>query len=121
MDSRAPEKMDHGLISFPFNIILPSVGFISLKMARPSVVLPQPLSPTRPMVSERITSKVTSSTAFTNETGLPKIFFAAGKYTFKLPDNLVSANSAATSLEESRRLFYVAITRAKPICRYLIL
>ncbi|MEP6748427.1 MAG: ATP-dependent DNA helicase [Bacteroidota bacterium] len=37
----------------------------------------------------------------------------SGKYTFKLPDNLVSVNSNATDLEESRRLFYVAITRAK--------
>ncbi len=33
--------------------------------------------------------------------------------TYKLPDNLVSNTNIATSLEESRRLFYVAITRAK--------
>jgi len=37
----------------------------------------------------------------------------SGKYSYKLPDNLVSVNRNATSLEESRRLFYVAITRAK--------
>jgi len=37
----------------------------------------------------------------------------SGKYAFKLPDNLVSMNSTASNLEESRRLFYVAITRAK--------
>ena len=37
----------------------------------------------------------------------------SGKYSYKLPDNLVSVNRSATSLEESRRLFYVAITRAK--------
>ena len=37
----------------------------------------------------------------------------SGKYNYKLPDNLVSVNRSATSLEESRRLFYVAITRAK--------
>jgi DNA helicase-2/ATP-dependent DNA helicase PcrA len=37
----------------------------------------------------------------------------SGKYSFKLPDNLVSMNNTASSLEESRRLFYVAITRAK--------
>lgn len=37
----------------------------------------------------------------------------SGKYTFKLPDNLVHINRTATDLEESRRLFYVAITRAK--------
>ncbi len=33
--------------------------------------------------------------------------------TYKLPDNLVSNNNNAGDLEESRRLFYVAITRAK--------
>lgn len=32
---------------------------------------------------------------------------------YKLPDNLVHNNSIATNNEESRRLFYVAITRAK--------
>lgn len=32
---------------------------------------------------------------------------------YKLPDNLVSNHGAAATLEESRRLFYVAITRAK--------
>jgi len=37
----------------------------------------------------------------------------SGKYAFKLPDNLVSINNTASNLEESRRLFYVAITRAK--------
>jgi DNA helicase-2/ATP-dependent DNA helicase PcrA len=33
--------------------------------------------------------------------------------TYKLPDNLVSDNNVSGDLEESRRLFYVAITRAK--------
>ena len=33
---------------------------------RPSVVLPQPLSPTSPNVSPRLTSNVTPSTAFTS-------------------------------------------------------
>jgi len=37
----------------------------------------------------------------------------AGKFSYKLPDNLVSVHRNATSLEESRRLFYVALTRAK--------
>ncbi len=37
----------------------------------------------------------------------------SGKFNFKLPDNLVSTHGGATDLEESRRLFYVAITRAK--------
>lgn len=38
---------------------------------------------------------------------------SAGSRTYKLPDNLVSNHGAAASLEESRRLFYVAVTRAK--------
>ncbi len=32
---------------------------------------------------------------------------------FKLPDNLVSSHNVAPDFEESRRLFYVAVTRAK--------
>jgi DNA helicase-2/ATP-dependent DNA helicase PcrA len=35
------------------------------------------------------------------------------KYNYKLPDNLVAIHRSATNLEESRRLFYVAITRVK--------
>ncbi|MEI9958739.1 MAG: 3'-5' exonuclease [Ferruginibacter sp.] len=38
---------------------------------------------------------------------------AGNSRTYKLPDNLVSSTNMATSLEESRRLFYVAVTRAK--------
>ena len=33
--------------------------------------------------------------------------------TYSLPDNLISNHNVSTNLEESRRLFYVAITRAK--------
>jgi DNA helicase-2/ATP-dependent DNA helicase PcrA len=38
---------------------------------------------------------------------------SSGSRNYKLPDNLVHNNGMATDLEESRRLFYVAITRAK--------
>ncbi|MES1217285.1 MAG: ATP-dependent DNA helicase [Bacteroidota bacterium] len=38
---------------------------------------------------------------------------AGNSRTYKLPDNLVSHTNIATSLEESRRLFYVAITRTR--------
>jgi DNA helicase II / ATP-dependent DNA helicase PcrA len=38
---------------------------------------------------------------------------AGNNRSYKLPDNLVSHTNFASSLEESRRLFYVAITRAK--------
>ena len=37
-------------------------------MARPVVLLPQPLSPTRPSVSPRLTSNVRPSTAYTAPT-----------------------------------------------------
>ncbi|HRO45652.1 ATP-dependent DNA helicase [Agriterribacter sp.] len=37
----------------------------------------------------------------------------AGNKSYKLPDNLVSNTNIPASLEENRRLFYVAITRAK--------
>ncbi len=36
-----------------------------------------------------------------------------GNRMYKLPDNLVSNNTTPSSLEENRRLFYVALTRAK--------
>lgn len=36
-----------------------------------------------------------------------------GNRSYKLPDNLVKSNMQASDFEESRRLFYVAITRAK--------
>jgi len=67
------------VISFPFNKILPAVGFINCKMALPSVVLPQPLSPTSPSVSPFSTLKVTSSTALKKSVALPNIFFLTGK------------------------------------------
>ncbi|MDR0792393.1 MAG: ATP-dependent helicase [Chitinophagaceae bacterium] len=35
------------------------------------------------------------------------------RYEFKYPDNLISNHNTANALEESRRLFYVAATRAK--------
>lgn len=38
---------------------------------------------------------------------------AGNNRTYKLPDNLISNTNIASNLEESRRLFYVAITRAK--------
>src|SRR2546428_7783694 len=51
---------------------------------RPSVVFPQPLSPTNPSVSPRLTSKVTPATAFTSATlrwkMMPEV---TGKYIFR--------------------------------------
>ena len=54
------------LMSRPSNRIWPAVGRSSRRMQRPVVVLPQPLSPTRPSVSPRLIVKSTPSTAFTS-------------------------------------------------------
>src|SRR6266436_5140727 len=51
--------------SLPRNRIWPAVGSIKRSTARPSVVLPQPDSPTRPSVSPGKTSSETPSTAWT--------------------------------------------------------
>ncbi|MHB1922112.1 MAG: ATP-dependent helicase [Chitinophagaceae bacterium] len=37
----------------------------------------------------------------------------SGGESYKFPDNLISSSNVSTDLEESRRLFYVAMTRAK--------
>jgi hypothetical protein len=51
------------VMSRPANVIVPSVGSIRRRTDRPSVVLPQPDSPTRLNVSPALTSKSTPSTA----------------------------------------------------------
>ena len=56
------------VMSCPSKMILPDVGRYSLNMARPTVDLPHPDSPTRPRVSPRRMVKVTPSTAFTSPT-----------------------------------------------------
>ena len=53
------------VMSAPAKRIVPPVASSSLSTARPTVVLPQPDSPTRPSVSPAITWIETSSTAFT--------------------------------------------------------
>ena len=52
-------------MSMPSNSIVPAVGSMSRSRSRPTVVLPQPDSPTRPSVSPRRISKLTPSTAWT--------------------------------------------------------
>src|ERR1017187_2927304 len=67
----------------PSSEISPDVGSTSRTMARPSVVLPQPLSPTRPSVSPGAMLKLTSSTAFTNSRTRLNIPCFTGKCTFR--------------------------------------
>ena len=49
-------------------------------MQRPSVDLPHPDSPTRPIVSPSATENVTSSTAWTRATSRPRTPLRIGKY-----------------------------------------
>src|SRR5690606_22566647 len=58
----------------------PLVGSISLRIVRPTVVLPQPLSPTKPSVSPSRTKKETSSTALTSAILRRKMPPWTGKY-----------------------------------------
>ena len=53
------------VMSAPPKRIVPAVGSSSRSTARPTVVLPQPDSPTSPSVSPGMTWSETSSTAFT--------------------------------------------------------
>src|SRR5581483_2374754 len=60
------------VMSFPLNVIVPAAMGTRRRMARPVVVLPEPVSPTRPRVSPRKISNETSSTACTNSRRLPQ-------------------------------------------------
>ena len=53
------------VMSSPSKRIVPAVGSMRRRSRRPTVVLPQPDSPTRPSVSPRRISKLTPSTAWT--------------------------------------------------------
>src|SRR4051812_48934451 len=56
------------VMSWPSNRIRPSVGSSSRMSSRPVVDFPQPVSPTRPIVSPLRIEKLTPSTAFTAPT-----------------------------------------------------
>ena len=56
---------------------------MSLMTARPSVVLPQPLSPTNPTVSPGAIEKLTSSTARTNSFARANQPCWTGKWTLR--------------------------------------
>ena len=66
-------------MSRPSKMIRPSVGSISLMIVRPSVVLPQPDSPTMPSVSPFRTERSTPETASTCPTVCLKIPALIGK------------------------------------------
>ena len=52
-------------MSRPSKTIFPALGFISRIKSLPVVVLPQPDSPTSPIVSPAVTEKLIPSTAWT--------------------------------------------------------
>src|SRR5690348_7858571 len=70
-------------MSWPLNMILPSVGAMSLIAVRPSVDLPQPDSPTSPRVSPVLISRSTPSTACTYPTVRCRTPEATGNQTFR--------------------------------------
>src|SRR3989338_10129211 len=57
------------VMSFPSNKMLPLSGAISFTIILPSVVLPQPDSPTRPRFSPAASARSTPSTARTKDRG----------------------------------------------------
>ncbi len=85
------------VMSLPSKLILPPSESYSFNMVRPSVVLPQPDSPTTPIVLPASTAKLTSSTAFKYRVGLPKKFVCMGKY-FLSPSTRSIASPLATGV-----------------------
>src|SRR5579862_8508933 len=67
-------------MSWPSNVIVPDVMSYSRAMDRPSVDLPEPVSPTIPKVCPRLTSKLTPSTACTYSRLSNRPLFLTGKY-----------------------------------------
>ena len=64
-------RCDGWVMSWPSKTTRPNVGSTRRSMRRPSVLLPQPLSPTRPIVSPRRTRSETPSTARTKRAERP--------------------------------------------------
>ena len=71
-------------------------------MQRAVVVLPQPLSPTRPSVSPSASEKLTSSTARTWPTTRRSTPFLIEKYFFRLRTSRIGALSEASPLADMR-------------------
>jgi len=94
--------------STPSNCTEPDVGGISWRMARPSVDLPQPDSPTRPYVLPRAIVRSTPSTALTWPTtrskSTPRVI---GKCT-------VRSRTASSGVPSSGREWGVAVITTPP-------
>src|SRR3954463_12514135 len=78
-------------ISCPSNFTLPLVGWINCRMQRPAVVLPQPLSPTRPSTSPGCTSNEIPSMALTWPTVRENSPLWMGKYFFRSRTSRIGA------------------------------
>ena len=78
--SSRSSSLDSSGTFLPSNKTSPEVGSMRRRITRPVVVLPHPLSPTRPSVSPRLTVKLMPSTALTAPTCLEKMMpFVIGK------------------------------------------
>src|SRR4051794_10067397 len=71
---------DSPVMSRPWYSTRPPVGSSSFSMVRPAVDFPQPLSPTRPIVSRSWTARSTPSTALTSPTFRRSRPWVIGKY-----------------------------------------
>jgi hypothetical protein len=69
--ARSHPRASSAVMSVPSNTMLPEVGSTRRKIARPSVVLPDPDSPTRLKISPRSIENDTSSTATSRDAGAP--------------------------------------------------
>ena len=91
------------VMSAPLKMIWPLVGSTSLMIVRPSVVFPQPDSPTTPSVSPRVTVRSTPSTARTWPTVCLRTPALIGKCLTRPSIRRISFGSAAVGRRRRRR------------------
>src|SRR5581483_927539 len=82
----------------PANAIVPAVGSMRRNISRPSVLLPEPDSPTRPKVSPSWMSSDTASTARTSPAAPPNMDSPSG---YVLLTSRASTNATVGSLTQS--------------------
>src|SRR6202007_3175950 len=92
-------KPDRGVVSPPANRMVPEVMGINFRMALPTVVLPLPLSPTKPTVFPARTVKLQSVTGLIKSVRRWRIPVLAGNQTFR---ESISRRSGADGLGAGR-------------------
>jgi hypothetical protein len=87
-------------MSEPLSLMLPAVGSISRRTVRPTVVLPQPDSPTSPSVSPGRIEKLTPSTANTRPAARRNIPFWIVKCFLRSVTSRTGAASAGRCVDD---------------------